>query len=129
MILCCTNLKMTEMKIQNGYWQRPDSKSVNEKELKTLSLQKLYCNTEYWRLERWCEWLRGKDKSAWHVMGYWFHQQKYLPNTSPKLVTLPPVLKFLNPHQSSKFLLLPPTKNKKHEDVKLMHKAVIQLNS
>ena len=40
-------------KIQNGYWQKPDSKCVNEKELKTLSLQKLYCNTEYWRLERW----------------------------------------------------------------------------
>ena len=32
--LCCTNFKMTKIKIHNGYWQRPDIKCVNEKERK-----------------------------------------------------------------------------------------------
>ena len=32
--LCCKTFKMTEIKIQNGCWQRPDTKCVNEKELK-----------------------------------------------------------------------------------------------
>ena len=31
-------------------WKGSDTKCVNEKELKTLTLQKLYCNTEHWRL-------------------------------------------------------------------------------
>ena len=35
-ILCCENFKMTEIQIQNGCLQRPDTKYVNEKEPKNL---------------------------------------------------------------------------------------------
>ena len=38
------------------------------------------------------------------------------------------VLKFLTPTQSSNFLLPSSTGNKKHEDMKLMHKPLIQYN-
>ena len=49
----------------------------------------------------------------------------------PKSVT-PPLqsYKFLTPSPQSSNVLLPPlTGNKKHEDVKLMHKSLIQRNS
>ena len=41
----------------------------------------------------------------------------------------PPVLKCFNSPPSSKFLLPSPTGNKKHEDVKLMHKSLVQHTS
>ena len=54
-------------------------------------------------------------------MGYWLSSK----STSPLAF-----LKFFNPPpQSSNFLRSPPTGNKKHEDVKLMHKPLIQHNS
>ena len=40
---------MTEIQIQNGCWQRPETKFINEKDLKTA---KLYYNGTYWRLEK-----------------------------------------------------------------------------
>ena len=33
-MLCCTDLKMTEIKIQNGCWQRSDPIRVNENKIK-----------------------------------------------------------------------------------------------
>ena len=58
----------------------------------------------------------------WHVMGYCPPSK----NTS-KLITLP-VLKFFNP-PVLKLFTPPLTGNKKHEDVKLIHKLLIQRNS
>ena len=46
---------------------------------------------------------------------------------TPKLITLP-VLKFFNP-LVLKLFTPPLTGNKKHEDVKLIHKPLIQRNS
>ena len=55
-------------------------------------------------------------------MGYW----RPLTKIPPKLVTLPAVLRFLTPSPPVLKHFTPPmTRNKKHEDVKLMHKPLI----
>ena len=62
-------------------------------------------------------------QSTWYVMGYWTPRKKL-----PKKTVTPPSSKIIYLPQSSNFLLPPPTGNKKHEDVKLMHKPFIQHN-
>ena len=48
-------------------------------------------------------------------------------NTPQKTITIP-VLNFFNPPPVLKLFTPPPTGNKKHEDVKLMHKPLIKQN-
>ena len=78
----------------------------------------------FWHSKSWYN-IEKLEHYAWHVMGYWPPSKNIPPQ-----IGNPPVLKMLTPlPQSSNFLLPPLTGNKKHEDVKLMHKPLIQHNS
>ena len=58
---------MTEIKIQNGYWQKMLDKKYVLTWKGTTNLiigPKLYCNAEYWRLEKLMWMVNGQEAKA-----------------------------------------------------------------